>query len=224
MQQVSLLSKEIRAYLLLTSLVICGMVGGLITAVKLVHIGVVFPFSVVMISTLTYPIIDCICELWGRQAARQALWMGLFTQLLLTVLIQLSIYSPYASFWQLQPAYQAVLSMGLKVVLASLAAFTVSQIVDIFVYQKIKDLSRGKWLWMRSNISVYLGQVIDSIIFVNIVFFDSDQKLSIMFGMITVKIILSFLMTPVVYLIVMTVNRYLDDNTFAFKTAARVYE
>lgn len=172
-----------------------------------------------MISTLTYPIIDCICELWGRQAARQALWMGLFTQLLLTVLIQLSIYSPYASFWQLQPAYQAVLSMGLKVVLASLAAFTVSQIVDIFVYQKIKDLSRGKWLWMRSNISVYLGQVIDSIIFVNIVFFDSDQKLSIMFGMITVKIILSLLMTPVVYLIVMTVNRYLDDNTFAFKTA-----
>lgn len=221
MQQSSLLSKEIRAYLLLTSLVICGMVGGLITAVKLVNIGVVFPFSVVMISTLTYPIIDCICELWGRQAARQALWMGLFTQLLLTVLIQLSIYSPYASFWQLQPAYQAVLSMGLKVVLASLAAFTVSQIVDIFVYQKIKDLSRGKWLWMRSNISVYLGQVIDSIIFVNIVFFDSDQKLSIMFGMITVKIILSFLMTPVVYLIVMTVNRYLDDNTFAFKTALK---
>lgn len=221
MHQSSLLTKEIRAYLLLTSLVVCGMVGGLITAVKLIHFGVVFPFSVFIISTLTYPIIDCICELWGRQAARQALWVGLFTQLLLTALIQLSIYSPYASFWKLQPAYQAVLSLGVNVVLASLAAFTVSQIVDIFVYQKIKDLSRGKWLWVRSNISVYLGQVVDSIIFVNIVFFDSDQKLNILFGMITVKIILSLLMTPVVYLIVMTVNRYLDDNTFAFKAALK---
>lgn len=224
MHSSSLVSKEIRAYLLLTSLVVCGMVGGLITAVKLIHVGIVFPFSVVIVSTLTYPIIDCICELWGRQAARQALWTGLFIQLLLTAIIQVSIYSPYASFWQLQPAYQAVLSMGVNIVMASLAAFAVSQIVDIVVYQKIKDWSRGKWLWARSNISVYLGQAIDSVIFVNIVFFDSNHKLSILLGTITVKIILSFLMTPFVYLIVMTVNRYLDNNTLAFRSGREVFE
>lgn len=217
-----LLKKEIRAYLLLTSLVVCGMVGGLLTAVKLVHFVIDFPCSVAIVAVLTYPIIDCICELWGKQAARQTLWIGLFTQILLTILIQLSIYAPHASYWLLQPAYQSVLEMGLKVVIASLAAFAVSQIVDIFVYQKIKEISHGKWLWIRSNISVYLGQVIDSIIFVNILFFDSEQKLSILAGTITIKIILSLLMTPVVYLIVLAVNRYLDNKTFAFKSADEI--
>ncbi|HTM63695.1 MAG TPA: queuosine precursor transporter [Gammaproteobacteria bacterium] len=217
-----LLKKEVRAYLLLTSLVVCGMVCGMITAIKVVHFGIDFPYSVAVVAVLTYPIIDCICELWGKQAARQALWIGLFSQILISILIQISIYFPAAAFWTLQPAFHSVLSIGLSVVIASLAAFIVSQVIDIFVYQKIKDLSQGKWLWVRSNISVYLGQVIDSLIFVNILFYDSDHKLSILTGTITVKIILSFLMTPVVYLIVIAVNRYLDNNTFAFKSANQI--
>jgi uncharacterized PurR-regulated membrane protein YhhQ (DUF165 family) len=62
-----------------------------------------------------------------------------------------------------------------------------------------------------------LGQAIDSIIFINIVFFNSNQKLNILFGSILIKIILSFLMTPVVYFIIFAVNKYLDSNTLAFK-------
>tara|TARA_R110000868_G_scaffold138503_3_gene352679 strand:+ start:170 stop:862 length:693 start_codon:yes stop_codon:yes gene_type:complete len=211
-----MLTKEIRAYSFLTALVICGLLGSLITAPKLIHYGVDFPFSVIVFSIFTYPIVDCICELWGKHVARQTLWLGLFCQILLTALIQLSIVAPHASYWHLQSAYQAVLSTGLNVAVASLLAFSVSQMIDIVVYQKIKEFSRGRWLWLRSNISVYLGQAVDSIIFVNIVFYASNQKLNILLGSITVKIILSFLMTPMVYLIVNGVNRYLDFKTLAF--------
>lgn len=216
MQQSGIFSKEMRAYLFLTSLVVTGIVASLITAAKIIHIGVDVPFAVLIIAVFTYPIIDCICELWGKRAARQTLWLALMTQVLLTMLIQLSIYMPYADFWTLQSAYQAVLSTGLSVVVASLAAFCMSQIVDIVVYQKIKNLTRGKWLWLRSNISVYLGQTMDTFIFVNIVFYDLPQKWMILFGSLALKIFVSFLMTPVVYLIVFTVNRYLDYNTLAF--------
>ncbi len=212
-----MLTKEFRAYLLLMSLVVCGLMGSLITAPKLIHLGVDFPFSVVIFSIFTYPIVDCICELWGKKVARQTLWFGLFCQILLMCIIQLSIYAPHASYWLLQSEYQAVLATGANVALASLAAFSVSQIVDIVVYQKIKEFSNGKWLWLRSNISVYLGQALDSVIFVNIVFYASNQKLSILLGSITVKVIISFLMTPFVYLIVNGVNRYLDHQTLAFK-------
>jgi uncharacterized integral membrane protein (TIGR00697 family) len=134
-----------------------------------------------------------------------------------TLLIQLSIVTPPASFWHLQAEYQSVLAVSGNVVLASLAAFTVSQVLDIAVYQRIKELSRGKWLWLRSNISIYLGQMVDSFIFVMIVFHDSDKKFTILMGAVTVKIILSLGMTPVIYLIVMMANRYLGNNTLAFK-------
>ena len=105
----------------------------------------------------------------------------------------------------------------MKYYIASIIAFSISQILDIVIYQKIKELSKGKKLWLRSNISTYIGQIIDSAIFIMIVFYDSPHKLNIFMGSVTVKVILSFAMTPIVYLIVIMVNQYLESNTFAFK-------
>lgn len=224
MQTISLQTKETRAYIFLTSLVICGLSASIVTATKIVHFGINFPFSNIVFSILTYPIVDCICELWGKQAARQAMWLGLSSQVLITIIIQLSIITPHASFWYLQTEYQSTLSSSITVVIASFIAFATSQILDIVIYQKIKEVSKGKKLWLRSNLSTYAGQTVDSIIFVNIIFSHSNQKMDILFGSILIKIILSFLMTPVVYLIVYAVNKYLDSNTLAFRIEKEMRE
>lgn len=212
--------QETRAYLFLTALVICGLAGSLITAPRIVHFGIDFPFSNIVFSIMTYPVVDCICELWGKQAARQTMWLGLISQTLLAGIIQLSILTPCASFMQHQAEYESVLSIGSSVLIASLCAFSISQVLDITVYQKIKELSLGKHLWLRSNAATFLGQALDSIIFINIVFAGSNQKLSIIMGSVLVKIILSFMMTPVVYCIILTVNKYLGSDTMAFKGGA----
>ena len=213
-----LYKKEVRAYIFLTSLVICGLAGSLITAPKIVSFGINFPFSNIVFSIFTYPIVDCICELWGKKTARQTIWIGLSSQILITLIIQISIIAPSSTLWRLQPEYQLILSTGLNVVIASIVAFATSQILDIVVYQKLKEVSKGKKLWIRSNLSTYLGQTIDSILFVNIVFFNSNQKINLLIGSVLIKIILSFLMTPIVYLIIYAVNKYLDSNTLAFRT------
>lgn len=213
----NLLTKETRAYLLLCALVICGTAGSLITAPKLVDFGVQFPFSNIVFAALTYPMVDCICELWGKQAARQAMWMGLASQLLICFIIQLSILAPHPSYWEHQYEYQTTLAMGMKIVLASFFAFAASQMLDIFVYQRIKEATGGKYLWLRSNVSTYLGQILDSLIFIGIMFFDSDQKWTILWGSISIKVFISFLMTPFIYLLIHSLNRYLNSQTLAFK-------
>ena len=222
MKNTLLLQKETRAYVFLTSLVICGLAGSLITASKITHFIVDFPFSNIVFSLLTYPIVDCICELWGKQAATQTLWLGLMSQIFITIIIQLSIIMPHSTFWHLQSEYQTILSASTLVVIASLIAFAISQLLDIVVYQRIKELSNGKRLWLRSNVSTYLGQTVDSIIFVNIVFFNSSQKYNILLGSVCIKIALSLLMTPVVYLIIISANKYLGSNTLAFKNEAKM--
>ncbi|MBA2708999.1 MAG: queuosine precursor transporter [Tatlockia sp.] len=169
--------KEINAYIFLTSLVICGLAGSLITAPKIVHFGINFPFSNIVFSILTYPIVDCICELWGKQIARQTIWVGLSCQVLITLIIQASIIAPYSSFWHLQSEYQLILSTGIKVVIASLMAFALSQILDIIVYQKLKEISKGKRLWLRSNLSTYAKLSIQS--YLLILFFLIQTKKSI---------------------------------------------
>ena len=210
--------RQVLAYTLLTSLVICGLASAIITGSKIVSFGVNFPFSNIVFSIFTYPIVDCICELWGKQVARQTLWIAIGSQVLIALLIQLSIVTPHSSIWSLQTEYATILSVSGSIIVASFIAFSLSQVLDIFIYQKIKTWSQGKWLWLRSNISTYIGQTVDSIIFVSIVFHASTHKLNIIAGSIVVKIILSLLMTPIVYLIVIGVNRYLDDQSYAFKS------
>jgi queuosine precursor transporter len=208
-----------RAYLFLTGLVITGIIAALITAGKVIHFGVNFTFGDIVFSMLTYPIIDCICELWGKQAARRTLLLGLFSQVLLTAIIQLSIVTPPAEFWTLQPAYKATLAIGLNVLLASLLSFSVAQLIDISVFQNLKQLTRGRFLWLRSNTSLLIGQALDTFIFINIVFFDVPEKWSILLGSLVVKMIISIAMTPVVYAIVYLVNAYLGNKSQAFRVA-----
>lgn len=212
MTQSILLTKEVRIYLVLTSLVICGLAASLITGAKVTCFGVNFPFSNIIFSIFTYPIVDCICELWGKKAARQTMYLALVSQLFIAALIHLSILSPPAAVWHLQTEYQMILAASGKVILASLLAFGISQIVDIAIYQRIKELTRGRWLWLRSNLSTYVGQVIDSIIFVMIVFASTDAKWSILFGSILVKLTLSLLATPMVYAIVIICNQYVRSE------------
>jgi hypothetical protein len=120
----------------------------------------------------------------------------------------------------LQNQYQTILAASGYVIIASVIAFTLSQMLDIMLYQRIKELSHGKWLWLRSNISMYFGQMLDSCILVLIVFHASSHKLDILMGSIVIKLVFSFLMTPIIYLIVGSVDRYLGFNTFAFKNEA----
>ena len=209
-------NKNIRAYLILLVLIICGLAVAAVTASKVVHIGINFPFCNIVFSIFTYPLVDCICELWGKRIARQTVFLALVAQLIIVLLLQLSIVTPHAAFWTMQHEYQSILSTSGKVIIASMLAFISSQILDIVIYQKIKDVSRGKWLWLRDNTSTFVGQFVDSSIFISIVFYSSQHKLSILMGSIILKMILSILMTPVVYLIVITINKYLDSKTLAF--------
>jgi hypothetical protein len=195
------------AYVVLLSLVICGLAVATVTATKVVHIGINFPFSNLVFSVLTFPIIDCICELWGKGIAQRTVIIALLSQLLVALLLQLSIAVPHADYWTMQQSYQQVLASSNKVIIASLIAFFMSQLLDIAIYQKIRAKTKGRYLWLRSNTSTIIGQALDSAIFVSIVFFSLPHKMDLFLGSVMIKIILSILMTPFVYLIVGIVRR-----------------
>lgn len=209
-------SRATRIYLFLVAMVICGLAGSTVTAIKVAHFGKDFPFSNLIFSIFTYPIVDCICELWGKRAAMQAVWLGLISQLVIMLMIQASISFPHAEFWHMQDEYELVLGVTGRVMVASLLAFAVSQVLDVTVFAYLKRYSQGKQLWLRSNLSIYLGQVVDSAIFIAIIFYASVNKMQIFWGSVTVKIVLAACMTPVIYLLVYVVNYLLQDQTIAF--------
>jgi uncharacterized integral membrane protein (TIGR00697 family) len=114
---------------------------------------------------------DILTEVYGYKNSRKVIWLG-FACLVLSALAFWGVkVLPGESTWQGyagDAAYLAILgsmSSG-GIVLASLAGYWSGEFSNSFTLAKMKILTKGKWLWMRTIGSTLIGELIDSVIFV----------------------------------------------------------
>ncbi len=139
-----------------------------------------------------------------------------------------------ATFWQ-QPnyypgvananvAFGALFGQGLWIIIGSLAAFLVGQVLDVYAFQKIKQLTGEKYIWLRSTGSTLISQLVDSFIVLFIAFYIGPRVsggtawsirdvLSIGGGNYIYKFIMALALTPVIYLVHAGIERYLGHTT-----------
>ena len=90
-----------------------------------------------------------------------------------------------------------------RVVLASMAAYLVSQWHDVWAFNFWKKKTGGRFLWLRNNLSTLVSQLLDSVIFCVIAFvgvFESGVWVQILVTTYVFKVIVAVLDTPFIYL------------------------
>ncbi len=211
-------TRSLKIFFILNLLAVVGLCASAITAAKIVDFGFfVFPCSNIIFSLLTFPITDIISEVWGKQYAKITVYISFFAQALFVGLIQLSIYAPAASFWQNHSAYNIVLSTGPRVLIASMVAFLTAQFWDVYIYAYLKRSTKGRFLWIRNNISTFSSQLINSTLFITIVFYNKQPILPLIIGSIFLKWMIAAFDTPLVYYGVHKINYLLKGESLAFK-------
>jgi uncharacterized integral membrane protein (TIGR00697 family) len=214
------LSSEIRIFALLNLVAVVGLCASAVTATKIVAIGpFVFPCSNIIFSLLTFPITDIISEVWGQRYAKITVWLSFAAQAGFVLLIQGSIYVPAADMWTGQESYAHVLGNGPRILIASFVAFLTSQFWDVIVYSKLKQLTRGRWLWLRNNISTFSSQLINSALFISIAFGGSLPIGELILGSMALKWLIAAIDTPLVYVGVHMVNRTIGKSSLAYTAA-----
>lgn len=151
---------------------------------------------------ITFLMTDIVNEVWGKSVAQRFVAIGFLANLLMVGLFAIGVWLPPAPFWGDQVAFQTVLGSVPRMVLASMAAYLVSQTWDVWVFHLIKKKSR-LGLWFRNNLSTITSQVIDSAIFMTIAFAGTmtAPELWIMFiTYMVVKGIIALLDTPLCYI------------------------
>ena len=155
---------------------------------------------------VTYPITDVVTEVWGAQRARHVVYGGVIVNLLVMLLLSIAIALPAPEYWTAQnDAYTLLYEAAPRIWLASITAVFVSQILDIYVFNVIRNATGGRLLWLRNNASTIVSQGVDVIIFYSIAFYGSmpmDAFLSLLLGNYILKIVLAAIDTPIVYLLV----------------------
>jgi len=115
-------------------------------------------------------------------------------------------------------AFSKIYGQGLWIIVGSLVAFLVGQIVDVFTFHKIKKMTGGKKIWLRATGSTLISQFIDSFVVLFIAFYigaDWDLVRVIAIGTVnyTYKFAMAILLTPMIYLAHYIIDNYLGQTT-----------
>jgi len=122
---------------------------------------------------------------------------------------------PEGNYFNMAFAFNKIFGQGQRIIIGSLAAFLLGQLLDVYVFQKLRKISGPKMLWLRATGSTLVSQLIDSFVVLFIAFygtFANDQIVAIGITNYLYKFAVAILLTPVVYLGHYLIDQYLGKE------------
>ncbi|NOU48705.1 MAG: queuosine precursor transporter [Bacteroidales bacterium] len=185
----------------------------------------------VIIWPLVFIISDLVNEYFGRSGVRKISFItaGMIAWSFLIVLAGTEV--PPADFWlnlnstdplgrpfDINFAYASIFRAGLGIIIGSLTAFLVSQLIDAYAFHYIKRITGSKKLWLRATGSTIISQLIDSFVILFIAFYllgnwDMHQVFQVGLVQYTYKVALAILLTPLIYFAHWMIDRYLTGGS-----------
>ena len=132
------------------------------------------PFVLMDGGNLLFPISyifgDILVEVYGYAQSRRIIWLGFVLNIFAAATFSLVALLPPAPGWDMQDAFAAILLQTPRVVLGSVVAFWCGSFLNAWVMARMKILTRGRHLWMRTIVSTIAGEGVDSLLFTAIAF------------------------------------------------------
>ncbi len=113
----------------------------------------------------TFLATDILAEKYGKREARKGVFVGFFVLIAVTVIMQITLAFTPAPEDALDPALQQIFGFMPDVTIASLTAYLISQLHDVWAFHFWKQRTKGRFLWLRNNASTMVSQLIDNATF-----------------------------------------------------------
>lgn len=192
-------------------------------------LGFVMDFNLTA-GALIWPVVfittDLINEYFGKPGVKRISYLTALLILYAFLVIFMAIKLPPASWWaqladdngnvyHMDEAFGRILGQGLRIIVGSLTAFLLGQLVDVFVFQRLRRATGNRLLWLRATGSTLISQLIDSFVVLFIAFygvFATDQIIAIGITNYIYKFSVAILLTPLIYLGHYLIDRYLGKE------------
>ena len=163
---------EFTPLVIIAALMVTSYLTANIMAVKIIGF---FDIAVMDAGTIIFPLAymlgDVLTEIWGFKIARKVIFLTFLCNVLLVLVTAIGVIIPSPEYLQESAdAYNAVFTYVPRIVLASLIAFLAGELSNAYFMAKIKVLTKGRFLWMRTIGSSALGYIVDTVIFCIIAF------------------------------------------------------
>ena len=204
-------------YIILVLINITCLIVSNIIVVKTVKIfGLIFA-AANMIYPVTYILDDVFTEVYGYKKARFVTWMSFMCNLIVVIFFSITIALPASDEFLYQKDLINILGNTPRVLLASFASFLVGSLANAIVLSKLKVVTKGKFLFIRTIGSTLVGEALDCIIFFPFAMYgtiSNDVLVQVMINAFFFKVGLEILFTPLTYLVISKVKKYEGIDTF----------
>lgn len=180
---------------------------------------------------------DIINEYYGKKAVRFLSLTAVGIVFYAFLMVFGSIGLPPNEWWQfesgkllgqpisdMQVAYTGIMGQGMRIIIGSMAAFLIGQILDVYVFHRIKAFTGENRIWLRATGSTLVSQWIDSYVVLIIAFGGTwEWQRLIAIGSVNYmyKFSVAILLTPLIYLAHYLIDKYLgQEKSSAMKAEA----
>lgn len=204
----------ILAGIFITNAVVAELIGGKLITVFGVPMSVgILPWPVVFVTT------DLINEYFGEKGVRK---LSLITASLIIytfaiLFIAMKIPTMKGANLITDDQFNGVFGQSMWIIVGSITAFMVSQLIDVTIFHFVKNKTGGKMIWLRSTGSTVISQLFDSFIVLGIAFWMTGKMTTEIFiaSAITgyfVKLVIAILLTPLIYLGHSLIEKYIHGK------------
>lgn len=173
---------------------------------------------------------DIINEYFGKKGVRKISFItaGLIAYVflvisLVTVLVpadfwlEVNATTPDGTPFNINYAFNLIFTQGLGIIIGSLTAFLLGQLIDVYVFQKLRAVTGPKLIWLRATGSTFISQFIDSFVVLGIAFYifgnwELSQVLAVGIINYIYKFTVAILLTPLLYVGHGLIDRYLGKD------------
>lgn len=181
---------------------IATVLANVITAKNADIFGMSTAIGTVMFAS-TFLATDILTEYHSVKDAKTAIYVGLFADVILIVSTQIALLYKPSEFDYAHDAMQTLFSLNLRISLASMVMYFIANVADVAIFNKLKEKSNGKNLWLRNNVATIICNCTENFGFITLAFigiYDWQTIITIAVSTSIIEAIVAVCDTPFVYL------------------------
>lgn len=193
---------------------IATVLANVITAKNASIFGLDTAIGTVMFAS-TFLATDMLSEFYGKQYAKKAIILGLCSSAVLIISTQIALWYKPSYIDYADEYMRGLFSMNLRISLSSMIMYFIANMADIYIFNKIKDRTGNKFMWLRNNVATIICNCLENFGFIFLAFvgiYDIPTIINIALSTSVIELIAALIDTPFLYLSRLSMKKELSEQ------------
>lgn len=181
---------------------IATILANIITAKNAEIFGLSTAIGTVLFAS-TFLATDILNEMYSKKDAKKAVYIGLISNIVLIVSTQIALRYVPSPIDYANESMKTLFGLNLRIAVSSAVMYYISNMLDVILFDKIKQKTKGRFLWLRNNVSTILCNCLENFFFIGFAFYgiyDMTTILIIAGSTSIIEMIVALMDTPFLYL------------------------